>query len=85
MVIAAGSVMNDPSSGPTMRMASHQATGAFSAESRHPSQGLFRQLQNRTRGRDGHDDDHEHGLGEVDAMADVVTGRRTAHERVHQE
>lgn len=27
MVIAAGSVMNEPSSGPTVRMASHQAPG----------------------------------------------------------
>ena len=27
MVMAAGSVMNDPSTGPRVRMASHQATG----------------------------------------------------------
>ena len=73
IVIAAGSVINEPSTGPIVRIAAHHAAAvpppAATPEGRlsEPDDGPCR--------RERHDDDDEHGFRIVDRFADVVPGR----------
>jgi len=72
MVIAAGSVKNEPSNGATMKMASHHAPTVPRPQRSHSAQASLRNTQNRARAGDGHDDHYEHRLGEVHLVSDVI-------------
>ncbi len=67
MVMAAGSVMRDPSSGPSVRIETHQARGvAPPSGPLRPS--FFPRTPARAGGGDRHDHHHEGRLGEVHAL-----------------
>jgi hypothetical protein len=72
--MAAGSVMNEPSTGPMVRMVNHHAAGRLAAERGHPLQRALREHHDRPAGGNRHDHDHEHRLGEIDGVGEVGLG-----------
>lgn len=59
MVMAAGSVMNDPSTGPTVRMVKAPRRWRTAAEAGDTAQRGFREADHRPRRGERHDHDHE--------------------------
>ena len=72
MVIAAGSVIKEPSSGPMMRMVIHQAAGVPPPGARDGPQRRFGEADNRPRRRQRHDHHDEQGFRVVDGLVDVM-------------
>ena len=74
MVIAAGSVMKEPRSGPTVSIENHHATGVLPPAAANKREAGFREAENRLRARNGHDHENEDGFGVFDAI-EVVDHR----------
>ena len=84
MIIAAGSVMNEPRRGPIVRVESHHASGVpFPSRANAPRSVSARARTGRRR-RDRHDDDDEDRLREVHAVGDVGVDRARTEDRRHR-
>ena len=73
--MAAGSVMNEPRTGPMVRIATHHAAGVRAADSGDTPQGRLGESDDRPRRCEGHDHHDEQGFRVADGLTDVVSGR----------
>ena len=67
--------MNEPSTGPIVRIVDPPRGRRRATGSGHTPQGRLREADDRPRRRERHDDDDEQGFRVVDRVADVVPGR----------
>ena len=74
MVIAAGSVIKEPRSGPMVRIENHHATGVLAARRGEQREAALRKAEDRLGARDGHDHENEDRLSVFDAI-EVVNHR----------
>ncbi len=83
--MAAGSVMNDPSTGPIVRIAIHHAAGVAAAGVGHASQPRLREAHDGPCRRQRHDHHHEQRFRVVDRVVQVVGGRVPSRVRGHRD